>query len=55
MGCAIPGGSAFDPLTGDLFIGDVGQNAWEEIDTLSADQMQQIIPGSAFNFGWSFC
>ncbi len=44
----------FDPLTGDLFIGDVGQNAWEEIDTLSTEQMQQTIPGAAFNFGWSF-
>lgn len=36
----------FDPATGDLFIGDVGQNQWEEIDFLSAGS-----PGGA-NFGW---
>lgn len=38
---------SFDPMTGDLFIGDVGQNAWEEIDHVPA--------GSAggMNFGWN--
>ena len=37
---------SFDKATGDLYIGDVGQNAWEEIDYLPA--------GSAggTNFGW---
>lgn len=39
---------SFDRLTGDLYIGDVGQNAWEEIDFLEADS-----PGGA-NFGWSY-
>jgi len=38
---------SFDPLTGDLWIGDVGQNAWEEIDFLPVGS-----PGGA-NFGWS--
>ena len=38
---------AFDPLTGDLFIGDVGQGEWEEIDFLPAGY-----PGGA-NFGWN--
>ncbi|KAA3642970.1 MAG: glucose dehydrogenase [Chloroflexi bacterium] len=37
---------SFDRLTGDLYIGDVGQNAWEEIDFLPADSA----PGA--NFGW---
>ncbi len=37
----------FDPLTGDLYIGDVGQNQWEEINYLPADH-----PGGA-NFGWN--
>lgn len=37
---------SFDKLTGDLYIGDVGQNAWEEIDFLPAGS-----PGGA-NFGW---
>ena len=36
---------SFDRLTGDLFIGDVGQNAREEIDFLRAD-------GGGENYGW---
>ncbi len=39
---------SFDPLTGDLYIGDVGQNVWEEIDYLPAGS-----PGGA-NFGWRY-
>ena len=39
---------SFDRLTGDLFIGDVGQNAWEEIDFLPSDT-----PAGA-NFGWDY-
>jgi glucose/arabinose dehydrogenase len=38
---------AFDPLRGDLFIADVGQNAWEEVNVLPAGA-----PGGA-NFGWN--
>jgi glucose/arabinose dehydrogenase len=38
---------SFDHLTGDLWIGDVGQNQWEEIDYLPANW------GSGANFGWS--
>jgi glucose/arabinose dehydrogenase len=37
---------SFDRATGDLYIGDVGQNQWEEIDFLPAGA-----PGGA-NFGW---
>ena len=37
---------SFDTSTGDLYIGDVGQNQWEEIDFLPAGS-----PGGA-NFGW---
>ncbi len=37
---------SFDKSTGDLYIGDVGQNNWEEIDFLPAG-----LPGGA-NFGW---
>jgi glucose/arabinose dehydrogenase len=36
----------FDPPTGDLWIGDVGQNAWEEIDVARAG-------GSGLDFGWN--
>lgn len=34
---------SFDPLTGDFWLGDVGQNAWEEVD---------IVPKGA-DMGWS--
>ena len=37
---------SFDRSTGDLYIGDVGQNQWEEIDFLASGS-----PGGA-NFGW---
>lgn len=36
----------FDRLTGDLWIGDVGQNAWEELDFWPAGD------NSGPNFGW---
>lgn len=39
---------SFDSVTGDLYIGDVGQNAWEEIDYLPAG-----LPGGT-NFGWDY-
>jgi glucose/arabinose dehydrogenase len=38
---------SFDRTTGDLWIGDVGQNEWEEIDFVAAGQ------GAGDNFGWS--
>jgi glucose/arabinose dehydrogenase len=38
---------SFDRSTGDLWIGDVGQNIWEEIDFLPAGS-----PAGA-NFGWN--
>jgi glucose/arabinose dehydrogenase len=37
----------FDPATGDLWIADVGQSAWEEIDRQPAGA-----PGGA-NYGWN--
>ncbi len=39
---------SFDRLTGDLYIGDVGQNQWEEISFWAAEA-----PDGA-NFGWNF-
>lgn len=36
----------FDALTGDVWIGDVGQNAWEEVDFWPAGD------NSGPNFGW---
>ncbi len=37
----------FDRSTGGLFIGDVGQNQWEEINFLPADS------NGAINYGWN--
>lgn len=37
-----------DPATGELYIADVGQNQWEEINYLPADAE----PGA--NFGWNY-
>lgn len=39
---------AFDRQTGDLYIGDVGQNQWEEVDFLAAGSP------AGLNFGWRF-
>ena len=39
---------SFDRLTGDLYIADVGQDQWEEIDFLPAGT-----PGGT-NFGWNY-
>ncbi len=40
---------SFDRLTGDLWIGEVGQDAWEEIDFVPAGT------GAGSNFGWPIC
>ena len=41
----------FDSQTGDLWIGDVGQNAWEEIDHAAAVDGRDA--GRGVNFGWN--
>ncbi len=41
-----PWRSTFDACTGDFYIGDVGQNAWEEID------VQPKSASSGINYGW---
>ena len=46
MGLRNPWRYSFDPVTGDLYIGDVGQFKWEEIDFVEAGS-----PGG-LNFGW---
>ncbi|MGD2115510.1 MAG: PQQ-dependent sugar dehydrogenase [Acidobacteriota bacterium] len=42
----------FDRATGDLFVGDVGQSRWEEIDLLPADTAGAAGP-TGWNLGWS--
>jgi len=39
---------SFDRQTGDLYIGDVGQDTWEEVDVAAAPN-----PGKGLNYGWS--
>jgi uncharacterized repeat protein (TIGR01451 family) len=46
LGLRNPWRFSFDRDTHDLYIGDVGQNAWEEIDYQDAD-----VPGG-LNYGW---
>lgn len=48
LGLRNPWRFSFDRLTGELYIADVGQNQWEEINFLPAGS-----PGGA-NFGWDF-
>ena len=48
VGLRNPWRFSFDRLTGDLYIGDVGQNMWEEISYLPSGS-----PGGA-NLGWKF-
>jgi glucose/arabinose dehydrogenase len=47
VGLRNPWRFAFDPATGDLYIGDVGQDRWEEIDVVPAGALRGA------NLGWS--
>jgi glucose/arabinose dehydrogenase len=44
-----PWSFTFDPATGDLYIGDVGENRWEEVNYSSAAEGA----GRGVNYGWS--
>ncbi|MDX2277812.1 MAG: PQQ-dependent sugar dehydrogenase [Hyphomonadaceae bacterium] len=46
LGLRNPWRISFDPATGDMYIGDVGQGQWEEVNYIPAGQL-----GGA-NFGW---
>lgn len=46
LGLRNPWRFSFDRLTGDLFIGDVGQNDWEEVDFQPANS------AGGENYGW---
>lgn len=42
---------ALDPVTGDLWIADVGHNEWEEVNHVAS--IGGAPPGRGANFGWS--
>jgi glucose/arabinose dehydrogenase len=47
LGLRNPWRFSFDRATGDLYIADVGQNAWEEIDWVSRTRVSELA-----NYGW---
>jgi glucose/arabinose dehydrogenase len=47
VGLRNPWRFSFDPATGDLYIGEVGQDRWEEIDVVPAGALRGA------NLGWS--
>jgi glucose/arabinose dehydrogenase len=48
LGLRNPWRYSFDPANDNLWIGDVGQNNWEEVDFRSAAQLDKLA-----NYGWS--
>jgi len=50
LGLRNPWRFSFDRVTGDLWIGDVGQNTYEEVDLAAAEQ--KGYPSGGLNFGW---
>jgi len=48
LGLRNPWRFSFDQLTGDLYIADVGQNEWEEVNFLAAGS------SGGSNFGWNY-
>ena len=50
IGLRNPWRFSFDRLTGDLYIGDVGQNQWEEVNFVAWPAPE----GEALNFGWKY-
>jgi glucose/arabinose dehydrogenase len=51
LGLRNPWRFSFDSLTGDLWISDVGQNIWEEVDLAPATD--GLNAGQGISFGWS--
>jgi glucose/arabinose dehydrogenase len=52
IGLRNPWRFAFDPLTGDLWVADVGQESFEEVNVVPAPG-DGSAPGRGANFGWS--
>ena len=52
LGLRNPWRFSFDRKTGDMIIGDVGQNLYEEIDFVRSPGAGKA-PGAGMNFGWN--
>jgi glucose/arabinose dehydrogenase len=52
VGLRNPWRFSFDAATGDVWMGDVGQDEWEEVSVGWADG-SGLNPGRGLNFGWS--
>ncbi|MBL8733208.1 MAG: PQQ-dependent sugar dehydrogenase [Planctomycetes bacterium] len=52
LGLRNPWQWSFDRITGDLYIGDVGQDTQEEIDFVAAADLVAPTPATVPNFGW---
>jgi len=53
LGLRNPWKFSFDAVTGDLWIADVGQNEFEEINRAPADPDTGLDAGRGLDFGWS--
>lgn len=53
LGLRNPWKFSFDALTGDLWIADVGQNEFEEVNRAPADVATGLDAGRGVDFGWS--
>ncbi|MCS6996262.1 MAG: PQQ-dependent sugar dehydrogenase [Casimicrobiaceae bacterium] len=51
LGLRNPWRISFDRITGDLYIGDVGQNAREEVNRVTAAELASTL-AAPINFGW---
>jgi uncharacterized repeat protein (TIGR03806 family) len=51
-GLRSPHSMQWDPVTGQVWLGDVGQDTREELDLFVLDPANQISPEEGLNFGW---
>jgi glucose/arabinose dehydrogenase len=52
LGVRNPWRFSFDPKGGTMWVGDVGQNAWEEVDVISRSRADSYMTKGGLNLGW---
>ena len=52
-GLRSPHTMTYDPISGQVWIGDVGQSTREEFNLFVVDPLNPVAPGMGPNFGWS--